>query len=587
MPVVGAVLTGVALFTCGQAPAGDPVPVVIGVDTAGSYHSYFHQESCWKVPVFFDALRDLGVTHVNFHVFPPKQGGDRKSEIMAGNLHALDDAVRAEGMTYTLSIETPNFCPAAEITAGINEYDQPGGRHFWLLRPEWLRPLLPPARPEPVLKAVIYDEAAHMQLSNNKYSNFPKHDFDRPFFVDTHGLSIEEAYSRLVAECVRIRTEHYGGMVQLNTEQVWPDLFHLFARAGWTAAPKLLKEHLNPIVLSIALSAAVQYQDRGVHFWASPDLWHRGHYPGHPPESLRSALLMAYWLGAECIYVENVDFSGVPDGTGTRRSHPRHPEADPEGSLLAWQDRDHYALTAHGEVLRAFATEYVPAHPRTVDWRTYRPRVAIVRLPDGGWGQFDAGDEPFPHSEAASRNRLLGNREMPLDEAASEWLHVWPILTHGAAKDGAISYNNPMVYSELLDFFMPIDSVGVFDHEVRGSVLDGVECFVVCGHALSRETFDEIRGRVAGGQASCIIARRLYARHAGEQPLPGDWLIVDDFRDDAVRDALAPYLGPPDVARFRFEDQVVEFRRGERPNALNVRVAPCPDAIVRPTSKEE
>ncbi len=571
---VRSVMAIASLILCAQvAVAADtPIPVLIGVDTAGSYHSYFHREASWKAPVFFDALRDLGVTHVNFHVFPAKHGGEKNSEIMARNLQALDETVRTQDMTYTLSIESPNFSTNAEITPGVNEFEHPGGRHFWLLRPEWLQSLLTPECAAPVLKAIIYDEAAHMQLSNNKYSNFPKHDFDKPFFVKTHGLSLEEAYSQLVAECTRIREDHYGGAVQLNTEQVWPDLFHIFARAGWTAAPKLLKEHLNPIVVSIALSAAVQYQDRGVHFWVSPDLWNRGRYPGHAPESLRSALLMGYWLGAECIYVENVDYHGVPSDAKVARTHARHPEADPKGSLLAWEDRDHYGLTSHGKVLRAFATEYVPAHPRTIDWRTYRPRVAIVRLPDGGWGQFDAGQEPFPHSEAASRNRLLGNRDMPLDEAASEWLHVWPILTHGGAKAGAICYNNPMVYPESMDFFMPIDSVGVFDHTVRGSILDGVECFVVCGHALSKETFDDIQRRVAAGDATCIIARRLYARHVGEQVLPGDWLVVDDFSDAAVRGALKPFLGPPDVARFRFEDEVVEFRKGDRPNAVTVRV---------------
>ncbi|MCP4643998.1 MAG: hypothetical protein GY851_26380 [bacterium] len=568
------VIIAIGVLLCGRVSgaAGDPVPVLIGVDTAGNYHSRFLGEPSWKVPAFFDALRDLGVTHVNVHAWPPTQTGDRNSEIMANNLQALDRAVRAQNMTYTLNIERPNFSSRAEITPGVNEFEQPGGRHFWLLRPEWLRPLAPPECAAPVLKAVIYDEAAHMQLSNNKYSNFPKHDYDVPFFVDTHSLPLEEAYGRLVAECIRIRSDHYGDMVQLNTEQVWPDLFHIFARAGWTATPKLLKEHLNPVVVSIALSAAVQYQDRGCHFWVSPDLWHCGRYPGHPPEALRSALMMGYWLGAECIYVENVDYTGEPDDATAVRKTPRHPEAGPRGALLAWNDRDHYTLTPYGEVLRDFATEYVPAHPRTVDWRTYRPRVAIVRLPDGGWGQFDPGEDPVPHGEAASRNRLLGNRDMPLDEAASEWLHVWPVLTHGAAKDGAICYNNPMVYPELMDFFMPIDSVGVFDHLATGSVFDGVECFVVCGHALSRGTFDDIHRRVAAGEAACIIAHRLYAQHAGEQDLPGDWLVVDDFRDPAVRERLEPFLGPPDVARFRFEDQVVEFRKGDRPNALTVKI---------------
>jgi hypothetical protein len=443
---------------------------------------------------------------------------------------------------------------------------------------EWLRPILREGDPSNPFRALIYDEAAHMQLSNNKYSTFPDPEagFDRPFFADTHGLPLEEAYERLVAECTRIREEHYEDAMQLNTEQVWPDLFHIFARAGWTAAPKLLKEHLNSIVVSVALGAAIQYQDSGARFWVSPDLWGVLGYPGHPPESLRSALLYGYWLGAECIYVENVDYHGVPSGGTVAGNDSRHPEADPRGSLLAWDDAESFRLTSYGEVFREFAKEYVPSHPRAIDWRTYRPRVAIVRLPDGGWGQFDAGDQPFPHGEAPSRNRLLGNREMPLDGPASEWLHVWPILTHGVAKPGAISYNNPMVYPEMMDFFVPIDSVAVFDHRVQGEILDGVECFVVCGHALSAGTFADIAERVRRDGAVCIIARRLHALHAGTEPLPGAWVIVDDFTDPRVAEALQPFLGPPDVARFRFAETTVEFHRGVKPNSVSVRLRPTP-----------
>ena len=212
----------------------------------------------------------------------------------------------------------------------------------------------------------------------------------------------------------------------------------------------------------------------------------------------------------------------------------------------------------------------MPAHPRRVDWRDYRPRLAIVRLPDGGWGQFSA--VPGGHGEAASRNRLLGNREHPLDEAACEWLRVWPILTHGVARYSAITIGNPFVYSRDAwpDFFMPIDSVAVFDHTVRGAVLDGVECFVVCGHAVSPETFAEIADRVAQG-ATCIIARRLYERCA-PAALPGSWLVVDSFTDPQIAGRLAPFLGPPNVARFRFRSQVVDVTKGPRPDAVTVSV---------------
>ena len=547
--------------------------LILGVDTAGSYHWTGHGTPPWQVDAFFRSVKALGANHINFHVHPITHAGKRNSALMQAMLLDIDRACRQRGLYYTLSIEAPNFAPKAEITPGVNEYEHSGGRHFWLLRPEWLQPLLPPKQPKPLLRAVIYDEAAHMQLSNNKYSHFPKADFDKPFFVDTRGMTMPKAWAALVNECGRIRSNHYRLPVPLHTEQVWPDLFHIFARAGWTAAPKLLKEHLNAVVVSIALGAAVQYQDRGARFWVSPDLWSPLGYPGHPPESLRSALLMGYQLGAEGIYVENIDYQGPPKDGPAAGPRTRHPEAPDRGSLVVWQDRETFALTAYGKVVHQFYTQYVPRHPRTLDWRTYRPRVAIVRLPDGGWGQFSPGHKPVPHGEASSRDRLLGNPEMPLDKAASEWLHVWPILTHGAARAGAINYNNPMIYPKLLDFFMPIDSVAVFDHTVTGTVLDGVECFVVCGHDLSPETFAELARRATAG-ATCIISRKLYERHAKGTPPPPRWHVIDDFADASVAELLQPFLGPPDVARFRFAKHTVEFRQGKTPNSTTARIYP-------------
>jgi hypothetical protein len=268
---------------------------------------------------------------------------------------------------------------------------------------------------------------------------------------------------------------------------------------------------------------------------------------------------MAYWLGSEIIYVENLDFQG---------EFKRHPLADPKGSPIAWTDQQHYALTNYGRVFREFAKEYVPNHTRSISWRDYDPRVAIIRLPDGGWGQFSATPE---HGEAASRNRLLGNRAMPLDKAASEWLYVWPILTHGAARPGAISSNNPFIYpNQVEDFFVPVDSVAVFDHEVGPETLQNVECMVVCGHALSAKTFAAIRDRVGAG-AVCIIARRLYEASTHET-LPGKWVLVDDFSAPEVKEMLDPFLGPPDVARFRFKHQIVEFRKTGIPDAITAEV---------------
>ncbi|GMU23820.1 MAG: hypothetical protein AMXMBFR13_38980 [Phycisphaerae bacterium] len=535
----------------------------LGVDDAGSYLHATTGKHPWEFPAFFRALDDLGARFVSTHFWPVSNAGQDNAARTGDRFAALDAAFRKHNCEYAINVELSNWLTRLEITPGVNEFEHSNGTHRWDLRMDWLAPLLPPKKPgKPALIAITYDECEHMLLSNNRFSNAPKSTFDKPYLVPTHGLPLEAAYDRLVAEARRIREEHYAGLVRPQTEQVWPDLFHLFARAGWIVTPKLLKENISPVVMSIALGAAIQYEDEGATLWASPDLWHRNHgYPGHSPQALRSALLLGYWLGAETVYVENLDF---PKWT------KRHPLAELEGSLIAWSSPEEYRLTAYGEVVREFYREYVPAHPRAIGWQNYDPRVAIIRLPDGGWGQFSP--EPGP-GEVESRNRLLGNRDMPLDEPASEWLHVWPILTHGVARPGAISINNPRIYPQGLDdFFAPIDSVAVFDHHVTAKHLRNVDCLIVCGHALSSESFTAIRERVAAG-ATCIIARRLYNRHA-KADLPGDWLVVDDFKDPRVAETLQPFIGRPEVARFRFKHHLVEFQKGTEPDSIRVNVTP-------------
>lgn len=529
-----------ALSVAVRAGTGKYHPVLLGVDTAGGKCYEFAGADLGSYAPFVKAMRELGAELVVYHLNPVTDKGADNARLTAERIRAVDAGMRASGLKYTLNNEHCNWFKWVNLEPGKNEYAHDDGTHRWDLRVEWLDPLLSPdTSGRSAFLGVTYDETAHMQLTSHQYCSYPDGDpLDAPLLVDTDGMPLERAFDLLVGKCRRIRLEHYQGRVQPMTEQVWPDMFHVFARAGWTVAPKLLKENLSSVVMSIALGAALEYAGNGTALWVSPDLWYRGEYPGHSVKALRSATMMGYWLGADAVYVENIDY---PYGK------ERHPDAGP-WSLIEWTDSQHYELTPYGQVYKDFAISYVPAHPRTIRWQDYRPKVAIIRLPDGAWGQKDT----------VFRDRLLGNRNHPMDEISAEWLQVWPILTHGAARPGAISLNNGKVYPDhRYPFFVPIDSVAVFDHLVTGSVLDSVKCFVVCGHALSGPTFDEVARRVSKG-ATCIIARRLYEKHASG-PLPGKWAIVDSFGDPAVSRALKPFLGPPDVARFEFADQVVEF----------------------------
>jgi hypothetical protein len=529
-------------------------PMLLGVDDAGNYFQGSPDIDRWNHEPYLKALHELGLNFMVIHLMPVEAPGLGPAEALQHRIGHIDEAMRREGIRYALNNELANWWKVFELEPGKDEFAHPDGTHRWDLRMDWLRPLLQPQDGRrPVFEGVVYDEPVHMQLCGQQFATHPGGEpLDAPYLADTEDMSVEQAYEALTAAAVQIRVQDYGGQVRLSTEQVMPDLFHIYARAGWTIGPKLLKEHLTPVVISIALGAAVQYADTGTALWVSPDLWGRGDYPGHSPNALRSALLMGYWLGSEAIYVENLDWP---------QSTQRHPEAEP-GSLLDWQDDNTYRVTKHGQVVKSFYRDYIPAHPRNIDWRDYRPRVAIIRLPDGAWGQWDTG----------FRDRLLGMPDHPMDAISAEWLKVWPILTHGAASPLAIGLNNGKAYPTLLeDFLVPIDSVAVFDHRVAGQVLDSVDCFIVCGHALTDATFEAVRERVVESGATCVIARRLYERHAPGS-LPGKWVIVDTFEEPVVAEALAPFLGPDDVARYRFARHVVEFRRGKEHDAVEVEI---------------
>jgi hypothetical protein len=223
--------------------------VAIGVDDCSSYFSRGGRDRFWTHEAFFQALRDLGATDLVTHVLPQFQ---TDAKAMGRLLVEMDEALRRHGITYAINNESGNWNESVELTPGRNEYEHPGDIHRWDLRMEWLNPLLAPGQSAPAFRGIVYDECDHMLLSNNRFAN-KTHTFDKPFLVNTTDLNLETAFDKLVEAAAAVRTGHYEGRVQLYTEQVWPDLYHLFARAGWSIAPKELKEGITPVVLSVAL----------------------------------------------------------------------------------------------------------------------------------------------------------------------------------------------------------------------------------------------------------------------------------------------------------------------------------------------
>ena len=79
-------------------------------------------------------------------------------------------------------------------------------------------------------------------------------------------------------------------------------------------------------------------------------------YPGHSVEEYRSSLLLAYHMGADAIYKENLAYDGAGKGKG-------------QGGLILCT-LDSYLVTAYGEAAKWFFHDDVPNHPRdyTFGW---------------------------------------------------------------------------------------------------------------------------------------------------------------------------------------------------------------------------
>jgi len=492
-----------------------PVPMRWGFDDAGSTLGLTGHPKAEQL------LDEFGFNFWNLHYFP-----NRSMAINHENIRMLDAFCDEHGLDWVANVESPNFVKEHIDETGTDWYNREDGRHFSVFPDELLEEFADCER----LWGIMYDEAAHMQNSRNKVAGM-----DSPWIFDPEGHTLEGAadgFTEAVREVGDLHGE-YG--IPLSTEHVFPVLFHGFARAGWTAGTKVLKENWSPAYVACALGAALQYD---TELWITPDLWGMGGYPGHSPDEYRSALLLAYHMGADCIYTENLAFE--------ERTNPR-------GGMVRMTEDD-YELTEWGEVTKWFAKEYMPQNPREYDFRDIKPRVALVRQPDSCWGQSDSW---LP-------NMLFGHKEWPSNETTEAWLKIWHLLSRGVISEHSLSWHNTKLrLARPYQFFCPLDGVVVFDHLVGKEHLQGVEVIFLTGLGGSDETLAAIEECVAEG-ATCVGLPHLMPGRVPEggelREGKGLWVSTSDFLAPRVAERVKHVIPEGDVIRYRFGDQTVTFR---------------------------
>ena len=504
------VATGVG---CAEPAAN---PMTVGVDDAGATKAIYDD------PVAQDAFEQIGFDFLMYHFW---------GAATVGHVERLDQWATRFGHRFLLNGENS---PATREPGDPALYRKPGG--FFQPPREYVQRCLATPR----FLGFCFDECEHWICNG---TNVTAGGPFAPHFYDAEGDSVAGAYAGNLANLQVLMERAFPGFAErahkpgqtpiVGTENVFPDLQHLFARAGLVQMPKLLKETITPVTLAMAMGAAKQY---GVQHWTSVDLWGMPGYPGHSPEELRSALLISYWTGAERTYIENFNY---------------------QGSLYAAKD-ERAELSAYGQVAREFIREYLPRHPRQLRFEEFAPEVIIVRFPDSDWGQENPG--PW------IRRNLYGASNLVPDEETRYWLKVWHVISHGAIPVTALNYNTPLGIPYRVLF--PANNVAVYDHTAADTALyRSARLVFLVGKRVEPECLATLQALVEAG-LTVVSTRRLappelsgvgpegYTVHPTGR---GRWIVTDDVTLPAVRGLLAPYLGRPDELRYVFGDTEVVF----------------------------
>lgn len=379
----------------------------------------------------------------------------------------------------------------------------------------------------------MLDECDHMQLN----AHWPVVEYygygGRHYFADTDGLTLDEAQEAVEKGMKdRVQKLKIDGK-DVAGEYLYPGMMHTAARAGLSASPKILKETYGPVMIAAGLGASLQY---GGCFGIDCDAWWHPETVGHTDKRVESSLKLAYWAGADRIYMEG--------GFGVC-GHPSE--------------------TVQPQLLKQFAKEYLSDRTRGYSWRDYRPEVAIIRQDDTCFDirQKHPGEYPGP---------LYGH--ISAKEENTEWLNLLNLLSHGYVRNDSASHNWECRSILARTLFAPFYKLVIFDETVTGTILDSIKLFFLTGPKISPDTMEEVRKKVKEG-AACVIPERLAPKIISEEVAvlddgDGKWIIVKDFYslhyetwtsgpcNEILRRELMPLIGDGDTLVYDFGQCIVE-----------------------------
>ncbi len=467
-------------------------------------------------------IKALGLNLYLHHVVPDEE------EILK-----FIESISTSGLYYLLGNEYGNINGA--FHGLCNRYDVP---HRCIEKAQQSKGFL----------GLVYDETEHLQLHPSMYTDYHAECKGNKYYqwADTSGLSLEES-ERSVAKAVRAHVEACRG-ASLYSEQVFPVMYHTFARGGMNPCPKLLKEEFQSVQLATALGACRQYNRK---LSICVDLWGQDvgawftrvwGFPGHSPREFQSALELAYLMSPDMMYVENID-------------------------ILAHFKDSRFNQTEFGDVLERFVKDFVPAHRLTYSHRDARPDIALVRSDDSAWGMDDC---------------LYGNTELSVTPSSASAFHVFHALSHGTIPINGITFFAPQFSSHAGHYvrnehtlaalplpdgvgrdretkthtlFHPLNNVIVFDEQAGERELAGVKLIVLAGSRMSARCLKAVERCVRDG-ATCIAFDWLLPPELSKSRRDGNgqWIVTNDLEQAVIRETITRFTGFPNVWRQVFSD---------------------------------
>ncbi len=404
---------------------------------------------------------------------------------------------------------------------GVDWFKTPRGLHRWDFREQDLREMAGST----CFRGFLFPEISHYQQTRCSLAWRPEgaawcRGGELPMWVEATGMTLDTAFEETVREAAGLVTRSRRHNLEVLGNYVMPALMHPFARAGFGVAPKFLKESHNSLMFATAVGAALQYGHERlvIHI----DLWHGNSMPGHSVERFEDAVKLAWWLGATGIFQEN------------------------SAALL---DPASGRLTDYGRALGAFAKRYAPAHPRPYTFRDLRPKVAVVRFPDGYWGQ--SASPPYPEG-------LYGGKDLLPTQRNRDWIDLAGALTSGRLTHPKRIYG---WREPPLPMLTPLDGVAVFDHMAGEKDLASASLIILTGHAVSEGTLDAVRARVRAG-ATCLCIEHLAPADArsGKTDGKGTWVVVRSFKDGPSAALIRAHTDARDEIRYCFGESLLRVK---------------------------